>query len=97
MIKSLWWSFKRNIEGPLLTLVAALILCAIVGIPAALLSWVFCSAPERIQMGVCIGFLILCIGVVVGIAVRSIAKFCRRVWRDAKEHREWLNSHSSID
>jgi hypothetical protein len=25
----------------------------------------------------------------------SIAKFCRRVWRDAKEHREWLNSHSS--
>ena len=81
------------IEGPLLTLVAALILCAIVGVPAAL----FCSAPERVQIGICIGFLILCIGVVVGIAVRSITKFCRRVWRDAKEHREWLNSHSSID
>ena len=97
MSKSLWWSFKRNIEGPLLTLVAALILCAIVGIPAALLSWVFCSAPEHIQIGVCIGFLVLCAGVVIGIAVRSIAKFCRRVWRDAKEYREWLNSHSSID
>lgn len=97
MIKSLWWSFKRNIEGPLLTLVAALILCAIVGIPAALLSWGFCSLPERVQVGVCIGFLILCVGVIVGIAVRSITKFCRRVWRDAKEHREWLNSHSSID
>ena len=37
------------------------------------------------------------VGVIVGIVVHSIAKFCRRVWRDAKAHREWLNSHSSID
>lgn len=31
MIKSLWWSF----EGPLMTLLAALILCVAVGGPAA--------------------------------------------------------------
>lgn len=97
MIKSLWWSFKRNIEGPLLTLVAALILCVIVGVPAAFLSWAFINIPEKAQVGVCIGFLILCVGVIVGIVVHSITKFCRRVWRDAKEHREWLDSHSSID
>lgn len=97
MIKSLWWSFKRNIEGPLLTLVAALILCAIVVIPAALLSWGFCSLSKSVQEAVCIGFLILCAGVIVGIVVHSIAKFCRRVWREAKEDYEWHNSHSSID
>lgn len=97
MIKSLWWSFKRNIVGPLLTLVAALILCVVVIVPAALLSWGFCSLPKSVQEGVCIGFLVLCAGVIVGIVVHSIVKFCRRVWRDAKEHREWLNSHSSID
>lgn len=97
MIKSLWWSFKRNIEGPLVTLVAVLILCVMIIGPAALLSRGFCSLPKSIQAGVCIGFLILCVGVIVGIVVHSIIKFCRRVWRDAKEHREWLNSHSSID
>lgn len=97
MIKSLWWSFKRNIEGPLLTLVAALILCAIIGIPAALLSWGFCSLPEGVQMGVCIGLLILFIMVVVGVVIHSIYKFCRRVWREAKEDFEWRNSHSSND
>ena len=95
MIKSLWWSFKRNIEGPLMTLLAALILCLLVGVPAALLTWGFCSLPESVQMGACIGLLILFIGVVVGIVVHSIIKFCRRVWRDAEAHREWLNSHSS--
>lgn len=94
MIKSLWWSFKRNIEGPLTTLAAILILCAIVGVPAAFLSWAFVNIPEKAQMAVCIGFLILCVGVIVGIVVHSIAKFCRRVWRDAKEHRKWLDSHS---
>lgn len=97
MIKSLWWSFKRNIEGPLATLAAVLILCVVVLGPAALLSWGFCSLPEGIQAGVCIGFLILCVGVIIGIVVHSIVKFCRRVWRDAKAHSEWLNSHSSID
>lgn len=97
MIKSLWWSFKRNIEGPLATLVAVLILCVMVVGPAALLSWGFCSLPKSVQEVVCIGFLILCAGMVVGIGVHSIIKFCRRVWHDAKEHREWLNSHSSID
>jgi predicted PurR-regulated permease PerM len=97
MIKSLWWSFKRNIEGPLLTLVAALILCAIIGVPAALLSWGFCSLPEGIQLGIGAGLLVLFVGMVVGSVVHSLVKFCRRVWRDAKEHREWLNSHSSID
>lgn len=97
MIKSLWWSFKRNVEGPLLTLVAALILCAIIGVPAALLSWGFCSLPEGIQMGICAGLLVLFAGMVVGSVIHSLVKFCRRVWRDAKEHREWLNSHSSID
>lgn len=97
MIKSLWWSFKRNIEQPLLTLVAALILCAVIIGPAALLSWGFCSLSKGIQEIVCIGFLILCVGAIVGIVVHSIVKFCRRVWRDAKAHREWLDSHSSID
>lgn len=97
MIKSLWWSFKRNIEGPLATLVAALILCVMVIGPAALLSWGFCSLSKGIQEAICIGFLVLCVGVIVGIVVHSIVKFCRRVWRDAKEHREWLDSHSSID
>lgn len=93
MIKSLWWSFKRNIEGPLATLAAILILCVIVGAPAAFLSWAFVNIPEKAQIGVCIGFLILCAGLIV----YSITKFCRRVWRDAKEHCEWLDSHSSID
>lgn len=95
MIKSLWWSFKRNIEGPLATLAAVLILCALIGGPTILLCWGFNSAPEKVQYVICIGLLILFIGVVVGIAVRSIVKFCRRVWRDAEAHREWLNSHSS--
>lgn len=95
MIKSLWWSFKRNIEGPLTTLAAVLILCALIGGPTVLLCWGFNSAPEKVQYLICIGLLILFIGVVVGIVVRSIVKFCRRVWRDAKAHREWLNSHSS--
>lgn len=95
MIKSLWWSFKRNIEGPLITLIAVLILCALIGGPTVLLCWGFNSAPEKVQYFICIGLLILFIGVVVGIVVRSIVKFCRRVWRDAKAHREWLNSHSS--
>lgn len=95
MIKSLWWSFKRNIEGPLITLIAVLILCALIGGPTVLLCWGFNSAPEKVQYFICIGLLILFIGVVVGIAVRSIVKFCRRVWRDAEAHREWLNSHSS--
>lgn len=94
MIKSLWWSFKRNIEGPLTTLVAVLILCALIGGPTVLLCWGFNSAPEKVQYFICIGLLVLFIGVVVGIAVRSIVKFCRRVWRDAEAHREWLNSHS---
>lgn len=97
MIKSLWWSFKRNIEGPLMTLLAALILCVVIGIPVALLTWGLCKLPEGIQMGICIGMLILFVGVVIGTVVSSVAKFCMRVWRDAKEHREWLNSHSSID
>lgn len=95
MIKSLWWSFKRNIEGPLTTLAAVLILCTLIGGPTVLLCWGFNSAPEKVQYFICIGLLILFIGVVVGIAVRSIIKFCRRVWRDAEAHREWLNSHSS--
>ena len=97
MIKSLWWSFKRNIEGPLTTLAAVLILCVMVIGPAALLSWGFCSLSKGIQEAICIGFLVLCVGVIVGIVVHSIAKFCRRVWRDAKAHCEWLDSHSSID
>lgn len=97
MIKSLWWSFKRNIEGPLTTLVAVLILCALIGGPTVLLCWGFNSAPEKVQYFICIGLLVLFIGVVVGIAVRSIVKFCRRVWRDAEAHREWLNSHSVND
>lgn len=97
MIKSLWWSFKRNIEGPLVTLVAVLILCVMIIGPAALLSWGFCSLPKFVQEGVCIGFLILCVGVIVGIVVHSIAKFCRRVWREAKEDYEWHNSHSFDD
>lgn len=57
MIKSLWWSFKRNVEGPLLTLVAALILCAIIGVPAALLSWGFCSLPEAFRWASVLDYL----------------------------------------
>lgn len=97
MIKSLWWSFKRNIEGPLITLIAVLILCALIGGPTVLLCWGFNSAPEKVQYFICIGLLVLFIAVVVGIVVRSIVKFCRRVWRDAEVHREWLNSHSVND
>ncbi len=97
MIKSLWWSFKRNIERPLMTLVAALILCAIIGIPTVLLTWGFCAIPEKVQYLICIGLLVLFIGVVVGIVIRSIYKFCRRVWREAKEDYEWHNSHSIDD
>lgn len=97
MIKSLWWSFRRNIERPLMTLVAALILCAIVGIPTVLLTWGFCAIPEKVQYLICIGLLVLFIAVVVGVAIHSIYKFCRRVWREAKEDYEWHNSHSFDD
>lgn len=97
MIKSLWWSFRRNIEGPLMTLVAALILCAIIGIPTALLTWGFCVIPEKMQYFICIGLLILFVLTVVGIVIHSIYKFCRRVWREAKEDFEWRNSHSFDD
>lgn len=97
MIKSLWWSFRRNIERPLMTLLAALILCAIVGIPAVLLTWGFCAIPEKVQYLICIGLLVLFIAVVVGVAIHSIYKFCRRVWREAKEDYEWHNSHSVND
>lgn len=95
MIKSLWWSFKRNIAGPLMTLIAVLALCLMIGIPAILLSWGFCSLSKDIQMGIGIGLLILFVLTVVGIVIRSIVKFCRRVWRDAEAHRKWLDSHSS--
>lgn len=97
MIKSLWWSFKRNIEGPLMTLVAALALCLMIGIPAAFLTWGFCAIPEVAQYYICVGLLVLFVLTVVGIAIHSIYKFCRRVWRDAEAHREWLNSHSVND
>lgn len=97
MIKSLLRSFRRNIEGPLMTLVAALILCAIIGIPTALLTWGFCVIPEKMQYFICIGLLILFVLTVVGIVIRSIYKFCRRVWREAKEDYEWRNSHSVND
>jgi len=97
MIKSLWWSFRRNIERPLMTLVAALILCAIVGIPAVLLTWGFCAIPEKVQYYICVGLLALFVLTVVGIVIRSIYKFCRRVWREAKEDYEWHNSHSIDD
>lgn len=97
MIKSLWWSFKHNIEGPLTTLLAALILYALVGGPTALLCWGFSSAPEKVQYLICIGLLVLFIVVVVGVVIRSIYKFCRRVWREAKEDYEWHNSHSVND
>lgn len=40
MIKSFW----RNLQAPLTTLLAALILCALVGGPTALLCWGFSSA-----------------------------------------------------
>lgn len=83
MIKSFW----RNLQAPLTTLLAALILCILVGGPTALL----CSAPEKVQCLICIGLLVLFVLTVVGI------KFCRRVWREAKEDYEWHNSHSSID
>lgn len=85
MIKSLWWSFKRNIEGPLITLIAVLILCALIGGPTILLCWGFNSAPEKVQYFICIGLLVLFIAVAVGVVIHSIYKFCRRVWRDAKE------------
>lgn len=94
MIKSLLRSFRRNIERPLMTLLAALILCAIVGIPAVLLTWGFCAVPEKVQYFICIGLLVLFVLTVVGIVIRSIYKFCRRVWREAKEDYEWHNSHS---
>lgn len=97
MIKSLWWSFRRNIEGPLMTLIAALILCTIIGIPTALLTWGFCVIPEKMQYFICIGLLVLFVLTVVGIVIRSIYKFCRRVWREAKEDYEWHNSHSFDD
>lgn len=97
MIKSLWWSFKRNIEGPLITLIAVLILCALIGGPTVLLCWGFNSAPEKVQYFICIGLLVLFIAVVVGVVIHSIYKFCRRVWRDAKEDFEWHNSHSIDD
>ena len=97
MIKSLWWSFKRNIEGPLMTLLAALILCLLVGVPVVLLCWGFSSVPEKVQYFICIGLLILFVVVVVGIVIYSIYKFCRRVWREAKEDYEWHNSHSFDD
>lgn len=97
MIKSLWRSFRRNIERPLMTLVAALILCAIVGIPAVLLTWGFCAISEVAQYFICIGLLVLFVLMVVGIVIHSIYKFCRRVWREAKEDFEWRNSHSSDD
>lgn len=95
MIKSLLRSFRRNIERPLMTLVAALILCAIIGIPTVLLSWGFCAIPEVAQYYICVGLLILFVLTVVGIVIHSIYKFCRRVWREAKEDFEWRNSHSS--
>ena len=97
MIKSLWWSFKHNIEGPLITLIAVLILCALIGGPTVLLCWGFNSAPEKVQYFICIGLLVLFIAVVVGVVIHSIYKFCRRVWRDAKEDFEWHNSHSIDD
>lgn len=97
MIKSLWWSFKRNIEGPLITLIAVLILCALIGGPTVLLCWGFNSAPEKVQYFICIGLLVLFIAVAVGVVIHSIYKFCRRVWRDAKEDFEWHNSHSIDD
>lgn len=97
MIKSLWWSFKRNIEGPLITLVTALILCILIGGPTALLCWGLSSAPEEVQCLICVGLLVLFIVVVVGVVIRSIYKFCRRVWREAKEDYEWHNGHSFDD
>lgn len=87
MIKSFW----RNLQAPLTTLLAALILYALVGGPTALLCWGFSSAPEKVQYLICIGLLVLFIVVVVGV------KFCRRVWREAKEDYEWHNSHSFDD
>lgn len=97
MIKSLLRSFRRNIEKPLMTLVAALILCAIVGIPAVLLTWGFCAIPEKVQYYICVGLLVLFVLTVVGIVIHSIYKFCRRVWHEAKEDFEWRNSHSFDD
>ena len=97
MIKSLLRSFWRNLQAPLTTLLAALILCVLVGGPAALLCWGLSSAPEKVQGLICIGLLVLFIVVVVGVVIRSIYKFCRRVWREAKEDYEWHNSHSFDD
>lgn len=97
MIKSLLWSFWRNLQAPLMTLLAALIFCVIIGIPTVLLTWGLSSAPEKVQCLICIGLLVLFIVVVVGVVIRSIYKFCRRVWREAKEDFEWRNSHSVND
>ena len=85
MIKSLLWSFWRNLQAPLMTLLAALIFCVIIGIPTVLLTWGFCAIPEKVQYLICIGLLVLFIAVVVGVVIHSIYKFCRRVWREAKE------------
>lgn len=97
MIKSLLWSFWRNLQAPLMTLLAALIFCVIIGIPTVLLTWGFCAIPEKVQYLICIGLLVLFIAVVVGVVIHSIYKFCRRVWREAKEDLEWRNSHSFDD
>lgn len=97
MIKSLLRSFWRNLQAPLTTLLAALIFCALVGGPTVLLCWGFSSAPEKVQYFICIGLLVLFIAVVVGVVIHSIYKFCRRVWREAKEDYEWHNSHSFDD
>lgn len=97
MIKSLLRSFWRNLQAPLMTLLAALIFCVIIGIPTVLLTWGFCAIPEKVQYLICIGLLVLFVLTVVGIVIRSIYKFCRRVWREAKEDFEWRNSHSFDD
>lgn len=97
MIKSLLRSFWRNLQAPLTTLLAVLILCVIVGGPAVLLCWGFNSAPEKVQCYICIVLLILFVLMVVGVIIHSIYKFCRRVWREAKEDYEWHNSHSFDD
>lgn len=97
MIKSLLRSFWRNLQAPLTTLAAALIFCVIVGGPTVLLCWGLNSAPEKVQYFICIGLLVLFALTVVGVIIRSIYKFCRRVWREAKEDYEWHNSHSVND
>lgn len=97
MIKSLLRSFWRNLQAPLTTLLAVLILCVIVGGPTVFLCWGFTSAPEKVQCYICIGLLVLFVLTVVGVIIHSIYKFCRRVWREAKEDYEWHNSHSFDD